>query len=715
MQVKYPINTTANPSSEAALQELISKIRTESTGHYLISEGGRWHGGIHITEKSHPNHAFEPIQALADGELVAYRITEDYLQSTYQDQTLRYSNSFCLLRHQCPIPESENTFTFYSLYMHLRPLNAQPGCLYRVNNNRSIRRTANPTHTDANRKTLPAGSLIECPPDVPAEQHQLRESEGAIEYLFVKARTYNLDSGAGSESFWIALHEKNRPSFHTDGFEAQNTQPRWYPQPRITPPTDHGTREDLIPLPKIEQQPEIQLNQLVILDTPMPLGAGDALGYLGLHERLCRAGDGSTEHSYQIHLETFAIEPPPQVLFNTEHWRWMKKGEITDHEGNPQKNNTFFKDLVTSLDDNNDDHLSYREVQSAYHNKGTAKSLEHLISHHASEWQDDANRKQYKSWELYLGQVRAWIKGKKERKAFYERLQDNLRHEKERLTELKWLDTAQRRLGLSKDVWHMHPIRLVHQLQQHAREDEDSADWLIVPEGQFTFDVEGNDNPRSDYFSRVVHAPGGASGITLGRGYDLFQQYLRHSRDANKVVEDLTAAGISPELIELLRPAITLQGNPANDFYAVNRRPLRVYVITRKQQYDLYNRIYSAYKVIAKRRFNTVLPDESYDDLHEKIKDVLVDMNYRGDFKRLNINEGGEFYWDRELAENFGAALRSNNPENLARHFREFKDQWKKMEHWGLPRERTAARIWFLERGLPIPDNVSARVFPDGY
>src|SRR5690554_4520881 len=271
MNVKYPIATDANPSSEAALQELISKIRAEPTGHYLLSEGGRWHGGIHITEHSHRNHAFEPIRALADGELVAYRITEDYLQSTYQDQILQYSNSFCLLRHQCPIPESENTFTFYSLYMHLRPLKYLPGRLYRVKNARSIRNTASPGHADANRTTLPTASLIECLPDVPAEQHQLGEGEGASEYLFVKARRYNPDNEESGNEFWIALHEKNKPDFYTDGFEAQNTQPHWLPQPRITPPDDHQTREGAIPLPEPENALELQRDQLVILETPIPI------------------------------------------------------------------------------------------------------------------------------------------------------------------------------------------------------------------------------------------------------------------------------------------------------------------------------------------------------------------------------------------------------------------------------------------------------------
>ncbi|MFY0666388.1 MAG: hypothetical protein JXQ97_17350 [Natronospirillum sp.] len=768
----------------------MNKIRVEPTGHYLLSEGGSWHGGIHITEKSHPNHAFEPVRALADGELVAYRITEDYLQSTFQDKTLHYSNSFCLLRHQCPMPDSENSFTFYSLYMHLRPLSYQPGPLYRVKKNRNTRSVANPADHSGNPDALPAGSLIECLTE-PAEQHPLGESE----YLFIKARTYNPDNGDVSDPFWIALHEKNKPAFYTEGFEAQSSIPRWYPQPRITPPKgddlerfqltggrnirwtappyasrtadatlpagtellllndsevtaqlgddktqytfkryriltgEHKNKEgwmafderyfqqitsSTIPLPAAEEQPEIRTDQLVILDNPISIRAGDALGYLGLHERLCRKGDGSTEHCHQIHLETFAAEPPPQALFNTEHWRWMKDGEITDHQGNPEEDNTFFKDLLTSLDDNDDQHLSYEEVQKAYQKEGTAKPLEHMISLHTNEWHDDANRSRYKKWEIYLGQVRAWIKGQDERKAFYDRLQDNLGHEKERLTQLKWLDAAQGRLGLTKDVWHLHPLTMMAQLQSLA-EDEDSTNWLIVPEGQFTFNVEGDDNPRSDYFSRVAHATIGASGITIGRGYDLYQQYLRHSRNSDKVVEDLTAAGISQELIELLRSAVTLQGDPARAFYRHNRELLQEHVITRKQQYDLYNRIYSAYKVIAKRRFNLVLPTDSYDALSEITQTVLIDMNYRGDFRRLNINEDREYFWDRELAENFGAAVRSNNPERLAGHFREFKDLWKKSEFWQVPRERAAERIWFLEQGLPIPGNVSSRVFPDGY
>jgi hypothetical protein len=40
----------------------------------------------------------------------------------------------------------------------------------------------------------------------------------------------------------------------------------------------------------------------------------------------------------------------------------------------------------------------------------------------------------------------------------------------------------------------------------------------------FTWAAEGNDNPKSPYYSRVPHWPGEKSGLTIGRGYDIGQR-----------------------------------------------------------------------------------------------------------------------------------------------------------------------------------------------
>ena len=49
-------------------------------------------------------------------------------------------------------------------------------------------------------------------------------------------------------------------------------------------------------------------------------------------------------------------------------------------------------------------------------------------------------------------------------------------------------------------------------------DDPDDLKYLIVEEGQITFDEEGNDSGK--YFSRKPHVPSDGSGVTVGRGCD---------------------------------------------------------------------------------------------------------------------------------------------------------------------------------------------------
>lgn len=44
----------------------------------------------------------------------------------------------------------------------------------------------------------------------------------------------------------------------------------------------------------------------------------------------------------------------------------------------------------------------------------------------------------------------------------------------------------------------------------------------IILRGKLTYDAEGNNISSSPYYSRVIHWSGNeASGVTLGRGYDM--------------------------------------------------------------------------------------------------------------------------------------------------------------------------------------------------
>ncbi|WP_199533716.1 glycoside hydrolase family 19 protein [Pluralibacter gergoviae] len=101
-----------------------------------------WHGGIHITDATIPWCALssdgaeeraycrEPyqgeqfIRCMADGEIVAWRISKDYESNAiaWRDGTLHQSASFVLVRHYVqPGETAASGLVFYTLYMNLAP------------------------------------------------------------------------------------------------------------------------------------------------------------------------------------------------------------------------------------------------------------------------------------------------------------------------------------------------------------------------------------------------------------------------------------------------------------------------------------------------------------------------------------------------------------------------------------------------------------------
>ena len=149
LSFKYPI-TKADGSEFKSAKELLGQLSGESAGFYLLSTNAFWHGGLHISDDTSGYVADKrPVRSMATGEVVAYRLNDDYRTSTWGEaanaQTLKYSTSFCLVRHAYASPHKrpvapaapaksaapatpaasdqgpQNTLVFYSLYMHLQP------------------------------------------------------------------------------------------------------------------------------------------------------------------------------------------------------------------------------------------------------------------------------------------------------------------------------------------------------------------------------------------------------------------------------------------------------------------------------------------------------------------------------------------------------------------------------------------------------------------
>ncbi|WP_062053339.1 hypothetical protein [Aquimarina longa] len=84
-------------------------------GKYLISHLNTWHGGVHIEGLN------TPIQAIANGRIIAYRFTEEYKEllktkdkvttaasesSETETEYFKYVNSFVLIQHDIPLTKT---------------------------------------------------------------------------------------------------------------------------------------------------------------------------------------------------------------------------------------------------------------------------------------------------------------------------------------------------------------------------------------------------------------------------------------------------------------------------------------------------------------------------------------------------------------------------------------------------------------------------------
>lgn len=170
---------------------------------------------------------------------------------------------------------------------------------------------------------------------------------------------------------------------------------------------------------------------------------------------------------------------------------------------------------------------------------------------------------------------------------------------------------------------------------------DNSGDSLKVSKGQFTFDVEGDDFYRgSPYFSRIPHVPGAdkesnKSGITIGRGTDLGQQELEQS--------DFESAGIQTDFAIWLAGAKGKKASDARNYLKSIPDNFKGKVITRAAQKKLFENLIETYEERTKKYFDDKLDSEDFlikwTNIDSEIKEVLIDMAYRGDLKQKTVDK----------------------------------------------------------------------------
>lgn len=318
INIVWPIPSNNRGSEFGNQKEILAHLEGESTGLYMIGRNGMWHGGIHITSATTPWCALsgkapleafdfpvafkgeQAIRCMADGEVIAYRICNDYLQIGWESGPLNTSGSFVLLRHYIQPGEKETSgLHFYTLYMHLAPYSA-----YKVNPAETkwtvqdklsayepewgmTGSTNNKGTSESYKKgTMPKGAIVEWD-KTDSSLHTVASNKreyglvtfvGLTEEAQKKSKKTSLKPG---QQYWI-LVDKNNISPGTDGI----AQPSWWRQ--LFPPAKDTMKFDQVVCP-----------------TPYPISAGDPVGHMGYFQA---AKDGGYEARYQVHIECTSMD-----------------------------------------------------------------------------------------------------------------------------------------------------------------------------------------------------------------------------------------------------------------------------------------------------------------------------------------------------------------------------------------------------------------------
>lgn len=209
-------------------------------------------------------------------------------------------------------------------------------------------------------------------------------------------------------------------------------------------------------------------------------------------------------------------------------------------------------------------------------------------------------------------------------------------------------------------------------LRQYYRAIFKSVAITAPTYGEVTWESEGAEG--GPYHSRCFHVPSNASGLTIGRGYDMKEKTQK------KISEDIVAAGLTQTQADTIKKSAGLNGVTARFFVVEN--DLLDFQLTPGQQLALFKISYDdlvkdVKRICADAANVTEYGAVDWDKLDSKIKDITVDLRFRGDYTKTSRKNIQKSIADNDL--------------------KEFKKQLEDSTKWpGVPQDRFDRRVKFL-------------------
>ncbi|WP_423383674.1 glycoside hydrolase family protein [Burkholderia sp. LMG 32019] len=220
------------------------------------------------------------------------------------------------------------------------------------------------------------------------------------------------------------------------------------------------------------------------------------------------------------------------------------------------------------------------KLRQALARRWLAGELGHVILKYESEWGGGTSR-----WEALTPLMRSAA--------------ENWKCELERIKKLQWWDSVKGKVDgfpSSPVVSHIHPVAMVGNFVRSAGVNSISENGLY-----FIFSHEAMAGTTNR-----LHWPGGASGVTLGAGYDM------KARSASSIASDMKSIGLPDTTAQAISNGAGLQGSAARTFASANHNLVN---LSDDQQVQLLRHTVPFYENMVRKSIKVPLSQNQFDAL----------------------------------------------------------------------------------------------------
>ncbi|WAF95612.1 peptidoglycan DD-metalloendopeptidase family protein [Aeromonas sp. BC14] len=407
----------------------------------------------------------------------------------------------------------DNGFTYYTLYIHLCPWDKWPkNSRYRLKKGWRVRHSV-PNHDyQPPALTLKAGEEFELVEGVTAQRGYVT-GQGEFEFARIKVLSNGASSKEvlatkGMDSLWMAQDPSAiekvgnivRPMWVYDKIEARVKEDmvgRADPQAQKGKTGHYVAGESVFSVPagslisfdahrcewqevrgrarrmarcvvqplgrpvwlcveeeniEIKRQEPTHLGKLYELPTPVPIRAGETIGYLGMYEAPTST-EGGMSSKHMVHIELFSDDPRAEAVVSSKEWKdkgfTLIDGSDSDGALDPAKIPPFFLNLYRHASDDKelkDNDLTVKKLENAIDSIENYDRVKGMVVKHSSEWWVPASKVMMEQFKNIFCKVTD--------------LPPLIEHEVKRVEELGWMDKLRHVHIAGPEVLHFYPLSI---------------------------------------------------------------------------------------------------------------------------------------------------------------------------------------------------------------------------------------------------------------